>query len=394
MGGTSLILVIVVVTAAAFDFTNGFHDTANAMATSIATGALKPRVAVILSAILNFAGAFISISVAATIAKGIVNPKVLAGTDGLELVLAALIGAMTWNLITWYFTIPSSSSHALIGGVIGATIVAAGSGEVNWHNLVKTVIVPGVLSPFICGLVAILGTFAAYRLIRTLGQREARSGYRLGQIGSASLVSLAHGTNDAQKTMGVISLALIASGNLSATNFTVPVWVKLLCATSIAAGTATGGWRIINTMGNRITNVESPQGFAAESASASVILASSYYGYPLSTTQVVSGGVMGAGLGKKLASVHWGVAGQMATAWVITIPAAALLAGVAWGISDIFGNPNAGAIVIALLAGAGAFALWTLAQRNRITADDLDRTDVSVVEEAERAGVPPAVAMT
>jgi inorganic phosphate transporter, PiT family len=180
MGGTSLILVIVVVTAAAFDFTNGFHDTANAMATSIATGALKPRVAVILSAILNFAGAFISISVAATIAKGIVNPKVLAGTDGLELVLAALIGAMTWNLITWYFTIPSSSSHALIGGVIGATIVAAGSGEVNWHNLVKTVIVPGVLSPFICGLVAIVGTFAAYRLIRTLGQREARSGYRLG----------------------------------------------------------------------------------------------------------------------------------------------------------------------------------------------------------------------
>ena len=358
------------------------------------TGALKPRVAVILSAILNFAGAFISIRVAATIAKGIVNPKVLAGTDGLELVLAALIGAMTWNLITWYFTIPSSSSHALIGGVIGATIVAAGSGEVNWHNLVKTVIVPGVLSPFICGLVAILGTFAAYRLIRTLGQREARSGYRLGQIGSASLVSLAHGTNDAQKTMGVISLALIASGNLSATNFTVPVWVKLLCATSIAAGTATGGWRIINTMGNRITNVESPPDFAAESASASVILASSYYGYPLSTTQVVSGGVMGAGLGKELASVHWGVAGQMATAWVITIPAAALLAGVAWGISDIFGNPNAGAIVIALLAGAGAFALWTLAQRNRITADDLDRTDVSVVEEAERAGVPPAVAMT
>jgi inorganic phosphate transporter, PiT family len=192
-------------------------------------------------------------------------------------------------------------------------------------------------------------------------------------------VSLAHGTNDAQKTMGVISLALIASGNLSVANFTVPLWVKLLCATSIATGTATGGWRIINTMGNRITNVESPQGFAAESASASVILASSYYGYPLSTTQVVSGGVMGAGLGKKLASVHWGVAGQMATAWVITIPAAALLGGVAWGISNIFGNPNAGAIVIAILAGAGAFALWTLAQRNRITADDLDRTDVGAV---------------
>ncbi|MGH2882228.1 MAG: inorganic phosphate transporter [Solirubrobacteraceae bacterium] len=390
-----LSLLIVIGAALCFDFTNGFHDTANAMATSIATGALKPKVAVVLSACLNFAGAFISISVAATIAKGIVNPDVLTGGDGLVLVLAALIGAMTWNLITWYFTIPSSSSHALIGGVIGATIAATASHEVNWHNLVQTVIVPAVLSPFIAGGVAVLGTYMAYRLIRRLGQKEARTGYRYGQICSASLVSLAHGTNDAQKTMGVISLALIAHGDISSAHFAVPFWVKFGCALSIALGTASGGWRIINTMGNRITNVESPQGFAAESSSAAVILASSYYGYPLSTTQVVSGGVLGAGLGRPGATVHWNVIGQMLSAWILTMPGAGVLGGVAWAIADLFGaHSNVGAIVIVALAAAGAFGLWTLAQRNKITPEDLDRTNVTVVEEAELSGVPPAVAMT
>jgi inorganic phosphate transporter, PiT family len=266
-----LILVLVVVGALAFEFTNGFHDTANAVATSIATGALKPRVAVVMSAALNFVGAFVSISVAATIAKGIVDPAVLAGGGGLVLVLAALIGAIMWNLITWYLTIPSSSSHALIGGLIGATVVAAGSGAVNVHKLVQSVIVPAVLSPFICGAVALLGTLAAYRLIRMLRAGEAVKGYRLGQIGSASLVSLAHGTNDAQKTMGVIALALIAHGDISATHFYVPFWVKIACALAIALGTAAGGWRIINTMGNRLTSVEAPQGFAAECSSAAVI---------------------------------------------------------------------------------------------------------------------------
>ena len=243
-------------------------------------------------------------------------------------------------------------------------------------------IVPALLSPFIAGGAAALGVFLAYRMIRRLGQREARTGYRYGQIFSASLVSLAHGTNDAQKTMGVISLALIANGSISATNFSVPLWVKLGCALSIALGTASGGWRIINTMGNRITNVESPQGFAAETASAATILASSYYGYPLSTTQVVSGGVLGAGLGKKAKSVHWNVIGQMVSAWVITMPGAGLLGGAAWAISDIF-SPNVGAAVIVALAAVAAFTLWTLAQRNKITAADLDRTNVSVVDEAE-----------
>jgi inorganic phosphate transporter, PiT family len=382
--GSDLILILVVVGGLAFDFTNGFHDTANAVATSIATGALKPRVAVLMSACLNFAGAFISISVAATIAKGIVNPKVLAGGDGLVLVLAALLGAMMWNLITWYLTIPSSSSHALIGGVIGATIVAAGAGAVNVHNLVQSVLIPAILSPFICGVVALLGTFAAYRLIRMLRKGEAVKGYRIGQVGSAALVSLAHGTNDAQKTMGVISLALIAHGDISTAHFYVPVWVKLGCALAIALGTATGGWRIINTMGNRLTDIESPQGFAAESSSAAVILASSYYGYPLSTTQVVSGGVTGAGLGKRLASVHWDVVGQMVTAWIFTIPLAGLLGAGAWETSDLFGNNTAGSIVIALIAAAAALVLFRLAQRNKITPDELDRTHVTPDAEGAR----------
>jgi inorganic phosphate transporter, PiT family len=392
--GSEFVLILVVVAGVAFDFTNGFHDTANAMATSIATGALKPKVAVILSACLNFAGAFISISVAATIAKGIVDPKVLAGGDGLELVLAALIGAMMWNLITWYLTIPSSSSHALIGGVIGATIVAASVHAVNFHNLMQSVIIPALLSPFIAGAVALIGTFVAYKfIIRILGARDSATGYRIGQVGSASLVSLAHGTNDAQKTMGVISLALIAHGDISAAHFAVPLWVKLICASAIALGTATGGWRIINTMGNRITTVEAPQGFAAETASASVILASSYYGYPLSTTQVVSGGVLGAGLGKKLASVHWGVIGQMVSAWVITIPSAAILGGVAWEISNIFGGHSSfGSLVIAVLAAIAAFGLWTLAQRTKITASDLDRTNVSPENEVSLPSETPVAA--
>jgi inorganic phosphate transporter, PiT family len=391
--GSTLVLVLVIAAAAAFDFTNGFHDTANAMATSIATGALKPRVAVLISAALNFIGAFISISVAATIAKGIVEPAVTNGVDGLAVVEAALIGAMVWNLITWYFTIPSSSSHALIGGLIGAAIADVGSTAVSARGIVEKVVAPGVLAIIICSAVAFLATTAAYLLIRRLGQEEARRGYRYGQIGSASLVSLAHGTNDAQKTMGVIALALISTGHLSAAHFTVPIWVKLLCATAMALGTASGGWRIINTMGNRITSVESPQGFAAESSSAATILASSYYGYPLSTTQIVSGGVMGAGLGKRGGVVHWPVFGQMVIAWVVTLPAAGLVGYAMWHISDLFGtNTNAGAIVITLLAAAIAAGLWLLSKRNAITARDLDRTSLPPELEAERAEATPALA--
>jgi inorganic phosphate transporter, PiT family len=387
--GSELILIIVVVTAVSFDFTNGFHDTANAVATSIATGALKPRVAVAMSGILNLIGAFLSISVAATIAKGIVNPSLIKGNTGMLIVLAALVGAIIWNLITWYLTLPSSSSHALIGGVIGASVAAAGSKAVSFHALAQTVLAPAVLAPLICLLVAALGTFLAYRLIRLLKQDEARRGYRYGQIGSAALVSLAHGTNDAQKTMGVITLALIADGKINPAHFYVPVWVKLVCALAIAAGTMIGGWRIINTMGNRITEVESPQGFAVESSSAAVILASSYYGYPLSTTHVVSGGVIGAGIGKKLASVHWGVAGQIATAWLVTIPSAGLIAAGAWEITNLVGGAAA-SVLVAVLAAALAGGVFLLAQRNKITPGELDRTHVTPQAEAAHGG-PAAV---
>jgi PiT family inorganic phosphate transporter len=395
VSSSDIILGLVVVTAVCFDFTNGFHDTANAVATAIATGALKPRVAVAMSGMLNLVGAFISIKVAATIAKGIVNANVLSGSAGLSLVFAALIGAIAWNLITWYLTMPSSSSHALIGGVIGATIVASSVHQVKVHGLLSSVIFPALFSPIICGLVAMVGTFSAYRLIKRIGEKQARKGYRYGQIGSAALVSLAHGTNDAQKTMGVIALALIAHGDISANHFYVPFWVKLSCAIAISLGTMIGGWRIINTMGNRLTDVESPQGFSAEAASASVILASSYYGYPLSTTQVVSGGVLGSGLGKKLASVHWGVVGQMATAWVLTIPAAGVMGGVAWEVSRIFGNGSAaGSILIGVLAAIGASLIFQLAQRSKIGAKDLDRSGVTPEAEAEHAlsGRPPTPA--
>jgi PiT family inorganic phosphate transporter len=377
-----LILILVVVTAVCFDFTNGFHDTANAVATSIATGALKPRVAVAMSAVLNLVGAFLSIKVAATIAKGIVDPHSLTKGSGLTLVFAALVGAILWNLVTWYFTMPSSSSHALIGGIIGATIVAEGAHAVSFHGIAKSVIAPAILSPIICFLVAGTGTFIVYRLIRLLKEGEARRGYRYGQIGSAALVSLAHGTNDAQKTMGVITLALIAHGDISASHFYVPIWVKLACACAIAAGTMIGGWRIINTMGNRLTEIESPQGFAAESASAAVILSSSFYGYPLSTTQVVSGGVMGAGAGKRLESVHWSVAGQMLSAWVLTIPMAGVFGAVAWEIANLIGA-NVGTVVTAVLTALAAAALFNLAQRNKVSASDLDRTHVPPEREAE-----------
>jgi PiT family inorganic phosphate transporter len=383
--GSTFILVVVVVTAVAFDFTNGFHDTANAVATSIATGALKPVVAVIMSGCFNFLGAFISISVAATIAKGVVDPAVANSAGGLEIVLAALVGAIIWNLTTWCLSIPSSSSHAIIGGLVGAAIAAVGTSAVSFHGIMGKVLAPAVLAVLICGGVAALGTFAAYSMIRFIGQRQSRAGYRYGQIGSAALVSLAHGTNDAQKTMGIIALALISTGHINAAHFYVPFWVKFVCATAIALGTVTGGWRIINTIGNRITSIESPQGFAAAAASGSVILASSYYGYPLSTTQVVSGGVTGSGLGRRQ-PVHWGVFGQMVTAWILTIPAAGIVGAGAWEIADIFGNnSDVGCIVIVAITIVIAAALWTISRRTAVTAKDLDRTNVTPELEAERA---------
>jgi PiT family inorganic phosphate transporter len=355
-----LLLILVVATAMAFDFTNGFHDTANAMATSIATKALKPRVAVGLCALLNFAGAFVSIQVAATISSGIVVDGVL----DLQTIFAALVGAIAWNLVTWAAGLPSSSSHALIGGLIGAALVAGGSDAVKGSAIVEKVIAPALVAPFVCGVAALLGTFVAYRMQDRGPSEQTRRAYRYGQVGTASLVSLAHGTNDAQKTMGVITLALVAHGSLQQTGeaFSVPLWVKLVAAGSIAAGTYIGGWRIIRTMGHRLTEIEAPQGFVAEASGATTLLASSYFGYPLSTTHVISGGIVGVGIGKRLSEVRWGVAGRMVIAWVLTLPAAALTAAAVWKAANV-GGGTAGTVVMAVLAAAASTTLFVATQR-------------------------------
>jgi PiT family inorganic phosphate transporter len=342
------ILVIVVATALAFDYTNGFHDTANAIATLVSTRAMAPKVAVLYSALLNFAGAFISLKVAATIAKDFVDPTVVTP----EIVFGGLIGAIIWNLATWYFGLPSSSSHALIGGVIGAVIVAAGTGAVNGDAVVSKLLVPALIAPTLAFMVAGISILIAYRIVGGLSPGPVTRGYRLGQILSGGLLSLAHGTNDAQKTMGVITLALIANGNLSS-NASTPTWVIVSAATAMALGTYSGGWRIIKTVGTRIIKMDSAQGFASQGSGAAVILAASHFGYPLSTTHVISGGVMGSGAAKRLSAVRWGVAGNMVGAWILTLPAAGAMGGIAYAITRIFGANNAaGPIVVLVLLSA------------------------------------------
>jgi PiT family inorganic phosphate transporter len=384
--GSDLLLVIVVGTALAFDFTNGFHDTANAMATSIATRALPPRVAVGLSAVLNVVGAFLSLAVATTIAKGVVDPSAIT----LEIVFAGLIGAISWNLVTWYFGIPSSSSHALIGGVVGAALVARGQDAIKGAGIVEKVLIPAVLAPFLAGAVAVAGTYLAYRLTRREEPEHVKRGFRYGQIASASLVSLAHGTNDAQKTMGVITLALIAHGSLDG-NAGVPTWVIVAAALAIGGGTYIGGWRVIRTMGTRITEIESPQGFAANASAAAVILASSHYGLPLSTTHVTSGSIIGSGVGRRGAAVHWGVAGRLAIAWVITLPAAGLVGGgTDWAAARIGGT--AGVLVMAVIGALLAAGLYLATRHDRVTIDNVIEPLPST-REAIRHDVPELVAV-
>jgi len=355
------VLVLVVITALCFDFTNGFHDTGNAMATSIATGALGPRTAVAISGVLNFVGAFLSLAVAATIASGLVD----TGKVTLTVVAAGLAGGIIWNLLTWLLGIPSSSSHALIGGVIGSTMAAAGGSAVLWHGLVSKVVIPAVLSPVIAGLVAACGTWLLYRITRSLTDGARRHGFRIGQIGSACVVSLAHGTNDAQKTMGVITLALIANGTL-AKGSNAPVWVITCCALAIALGTYIGGWRVIRTLGKGLVEIESPQGMAAESASAAVILLSSSFGYSLSTTHVATGSIIGTGIGKKGAEVRWNVAGRMATAWVFTLPSAAIVGATGYGIAYGVGGTIGVIVDLIILAALSGFIYW----RSRATKVD------------------------
>ncbi len=348
MSEADLILGIVVVTALAFDFTNGFHDTANIVATSISTRAMSPGFAVAFAAILNFVGAFISLAVAATVANDVVNPDDITTT----VIFAGLVGAIAWNLITWYFGLPSSSSHALIGGVVGATFVAAGASAILAQGLVGKVLIPAVIAPVLAFVVGGVAIVISYRIVGRQRPGPVIRGYRLGQIASGGLLALAHGTNDAQKTMGVITLALIANGNISADNFEVPTWVVVSAASAIALGTYVGGWRIIRTMGTRIIKMDAAQGFSAQGAGAAVILASSHFGYPLSTTQVIAGGVMGAGAGKRLSAVRWGVAGNIVVAWLLTLPAAAVMGGFVYLVADAIGGAAGPLFVVRRRAGA------------------------------------------
>jgi PiT family inorganic phosphate transporter len=323
---------------------------------------------VAISGVLNFVGAFLSLAVAATIASGLVD----TGKVTLTVVAAGLAGGIIWNLVTWLFGIPSSSSHALIGGVIGSTIAAAGGSAVLWHGLVSKVVLPAVLSPVIAGLVAACGTWLLYRITRSLTEGARKHGFRIGQIGSACVVSLAHGTNDAQKTMGVITLALIVNGTV-AKGSNAPVWVIVCCALAISVGTYLGGWRVIRTLGKGLVEIESPQGMAAESASAAVILLSSSFGYSLSTTHVATGSIIGTGLGKKGAEVRWNVAGRMATAWVFTLPSAALVGAAAYGIADGVGGTIGVIVDLILLAALSGFIFWrsrgTKVDHNNVNAE-------------------------
>ncbi|WP_405766563.1 anion permease [Streptomyces sp. NBC_01538] len=376
MESFSLILAIVVVTALAFDFTNGFHDTANAMATTISTGALKPKVAVAMSAVLNLVGAFLSVEVANTISKGLVDESGIRP----EVIFAALVGAILWNLLTWLVGLPSSSSHALMGGLIGATIASAGTGAVHGDVLVTKVLIPAIAAPLVAGIAAMLATRLSYTLGAGRAEgKAAEKGFRAGQIASAGLVSLAHGTNDAQKTMGIITLALVAGGAVSPDS-DPPVWVILSAGLAIALGTYLGGWRIIRTMGKGLTDLQPQQGFAAQTSAATVILASSHLGFSLSTTHSVSGSVMGAGLGRKGGVVRWSTATRMFVAWGLTLPAAALVGALA---EYVTGFGDWGTAVVAVFLIASSAAIWVVSRREVI-----DHTNVNGVEgETEPAGV-------
>jgi inorganic phosphate transporter, PiT family len=326
------LLVITILVALAFDFTNGFHDTANAVATSVSTRALSPRLAVLIAAVANLAGAFVTTAVAKTVGKGIID----TGLATPKTVLAAVLGAIVWNLLTWWLGLPSSSSHALIGGLIGAALVQSGEKGVAWHGVAHKVVIPAIWAPTIAFAGAFVLLLGIYWAFRWLTPGMANRSFRFGQLATGTWVAFTHGANDAQKTMGVIALALYSHGSIE--SFYIPTWVKVAAGVSIAAGTYAGGWRIMRTLGQRVFQIDPPAGFAAQASAGAVIWASTKYGYPLSTTHVVSGAVMGAGATKRLSAVRWGVAGNILLAWVLTIPASAAVAALLWWpVKGIFG---------------------------------------------------------
>ncbi|MEU9127139.1 inorganic phosphate transporter [Kitasatospora sp. NPDC048540] len=366
----TFLVAVVIITALAFDFTNGFHDTANAMATSIATGALRPKVAVAIAATLNFAGAFLSVKVATTISGGIVNEK--AGLHP-EVIFAALAGAILWNLLTWLKGLPSSSSHALYGGLIGATVVGAGVSGVNFSVVVSKILIPAVAAPLVAGVAAWGATKLAYLITRG-GSETTTKGFKRGQIFSSSLISLAHGTNDAQKTMGIITLTLVSVGNLPK-GALPPTWVIISAGGAIALGTYMGGWRIIRSMGKGLADIKAPQGFASETAAATAILTSTHMGYGLSTTQVCSGSIMGAGLGGPKGFLRWALVRRMVYTWGLTLPAAALVSGAA---AYVAGRGTWGVAVVGVALVTGAGSMWVISRRQPVSADNVN--DVTPVE--------------
>ena len=410
MGVETIILVLLIATALAFDFTNGFHDTGNAMATSIATQALKPKVAVLLAGLLNLVGAFLSVEVAVTVTTSVLKVKdaksgqLLPGIDpsmGLTIIFAGLIGGILWNLLTWLFGIPSSSSHALFGGLIGAGLAALGFSGVNWSGVTQKVLIPALAAPVIAGIVAACGTWLVYRITRKVLHRRREQGFRWGQIATASLVALAHGTNDAQKTMGVIALALITTGHLTGDvkNDGLPIWIIASCAVAIALGTYLGGWRVIRTLGKGLVEIESPQGLAAEASSAAIILSSSAAGMALSTTHVATGSILGSGVGKPGAQVRWAVAGRMAVAWLITLPAAAMVGALSYWLSyvvkDITGSRLIGDGVIFLILVALSVYMWWRAQQQKVdhsnvNADWDESTNSVVPADVREAATSPS----
>jgi PiT family inorganic phosphate transporter len=353
----TVLLVLVVIVALFFDFTNGFHDAANAIATGISTRAWHPRLAILVAAALNFGGAFVISKVAATVAKGIVDPSVITT----RVVLAGLIGAIFWNLLTWYFGLPSSSSHALIGGTLGSAIAAVGFGVVQWHGLYEKVLIPSLCAPAFGVVGGALFVTVILRAVRRRSPGTVNRVFRRLQLVSSSFLAYTHGTNDAQKTMGIISLALIATGHLSSDFSRPPVWVIASAAAAIAAGTYAGGWRIIRTLGQRIVKLTPPQGFAAEAATSLTLYFTAHFGFPVSTTHTISGGVLGAGAAGSASRVRWGVARNIVTAWLLTIPCAALVGAAMQALTRI---PGGAAIVFVL---GIAIATFAFVARSRIS---------------------------
>ena len=399
MGSQMVILVLLIVTALAFDFTNGFHDTGNAMATSIATGALKPKRAVTLAGVLNLVGAFLSVEVAATVTKdvlkiqdtktGVLLPTIDSNL-GLLIIFAGLIGGILWNLLTWLFGIPSSSSHALFGGLVGAGLAALGTAGVNWSGLSQKILIPAVASPLIACIVATCGTWLVFRITRGMDQSRRDRGFRRGQVATASLVALAHGTNDAQKTMGVIALALMTTGHLTGDvkKDGLPLWVIGSCALAIGLGTYLGGWRVIRTLGKGLVEIQAPQGLAADSSSAAIILTSSVAGMALSTTHVATGSVVGSGVGKPQGEVRWSVAGRMVVAWLITLPLAGFAGAITFWIGHGIGAATSdliGSVVIFALLVALSGYMWWRAQQHKV-----DHSNVTADWDSSTNSVIPA----